>query len=308
MGSEIKALPVLGITRENIGEYSIRLSKNLPGFDPASLLFDRTPQSTEVLNNHLFGYKWPKDAGQGMGRAHTIYGKTVLQFLQLDSSKYVFVGGFHPGEIITVDTREVYEWHGREVEEFRPFVGRLIVRVQRTPGYTGMDFNLGDLKWENFFLGDATAMVVDTIKASPLTARSFPGYANVRLNHAELAAVINDEQWSTALNNVQGIYLQTDMSNGWHYVGSAYSQNGEHTGILSRWREYAYGDHTGGNALLQAIPNAKQHIEQYFHYSILEIFDMQTPKDVIINREHWWMKTLGSLRCGKDLFPHGYNN
>lgn len=36
-----------------------------------------------------------------------------------------------------------------------------------------MDFNLGDLKWENFFLGDATAMVVDTIKASPLTARSF---------------------------------------------------------------------------------------------------------------------------------------
>lgn len=43
MGSEIKALPVLGITRENIGEYSIRLSKNLPGFDPASLLFEPNP-------------------------------------------------------------------------------------------------------------------------------------------------------------------------------------------------------------------------------------------------------------------------
>lgn len=43
-------------------------------------------------------------------------------------------------------------------------------------------------------------------------------------------------------------------------------------------------------------------------YSILEIFDMNKSPKEIIDREHWWMDTLGSVRRNNDEVPHGYNS
>lgn len=49
-------------------------------------------------------------------------------------------------------------------------------------------------------------------------------------------------------------------------------------------------------------------IEKNFQYSILEIFDMNKSPKEIIDREHWWMDTLGSVRRNNDEVPHGYNS
>ena len=50
------------------------------------------------------------------------------------------------------------------------------------------------------------------------------------------------------------------------------------------------------------------YIEKNFQYSILEIFDMNKSPKEIIDREHWWMDTLGSVRRNNDEVPHGYNS
>lgn len=298
---EIKALELLGITKENSKDYSIRLNNVMSHFDPWTARGDD-------FYKHLFGSKWP-----GSKRGRRIQGERVLQFLQLSawSPLFVFIGCYETGDLVieqtSAGTLEYYDWHNKEVERFTPFARRLVVRFKRKSGflYNRMDFNMENETFANDFLNK---MTVEYIRSSPYEIMPFPGYANVSLTHSELSQAVKDEEWKVALSNVQAVYLQTDLSNGWHYVGSAYSQGGEHAGLLSRWTNYAEGDHTGGNALLRAIPNAKEHIERYFQYSILEVFDMKTDADTIIQREHWWMKTLDSVRDDKKPHPHGYNS
>ena len=149
-------------------------------------------------------------------------------------------------------------------------------------------------------------MALEKIAQSPVSAMPFPGYENVRLTHRQLAAAVNNEEWRATLGSVQAVYLQTDRRTGWHYVGSAYSRKGATHGLLSRWEEYASGDHSGGNKQLRKL--GAGYIEDNFQYSILEIFDMHKPAKEIIDREHWWMDTLGSVRRDDDVVPHGYNS
>ena len=70
---------------------------------------------------------------------------------------------------------------------------------------------------------------------------------------------------------------------------------GAEQGLLSRWSEYAYGDHSGGNKRLKEL--GVKYIEDNFQYSILEIFDMRAlPKD-IINRSigGWTLSVLCTI-------------
>ena len=64
--------------------------------------------------------------------------------------------------------------------------------------------------------------------------------------------------------------------------------------------------HSGGNKQLRNL--GAGYIEKNFQYSILEIFDMNKSPKEIIDREHWWMDTLGSVRRNNDEVPHGYNS
>lgn len=51
-----------------------------------------------------------------------------------------------------------------------------------------------------------------------------------------------------------------------------------------------------------------EYIEQYFQYSILDIFDPRVPDRTVIEREHWWMDALSSVRDDRASSPHGYNS
>lgn len=293
----IMALPLLGVTEQNAESYSIRLNKVMGHVNPWVL-------PREEIYDHMFRQQW---SDREKNRRYRIPGKKVLQFLNLQAGSplYVFMGAFEVGEAKSAgDGGFIYE-RSEEDPLLAPFSRRLVVRMVRDPGYQGMDFRLNHERFLKTFL---TKMTVEYIRATPFSVQPFLGYDSVLLSHRELVAAVADEQWKTALNNVQAVYLQTDTFNGWHYVGSAYSKKGEHFGLLSRWTEYAQGDHTGDNALLKEIPNASEHIERYFQYSILEVFDMKTDPEVIIRREHWWMRVLSSVRKQGQCFPHGYNS
>lgn len=125
---------------------------------------------------------------------------------------------------------------------------------------------------------------------------NFPGYENVDLSWFDLKRVVEKNDWKTALENQKGVYLITDVSTGKRYVGSAYGQEM----ILGRWRNYVLSGH-GGNKDLKVLDVS--HIQNNFRYSILDIFKSTVEDNVIINREHFWMRILLS----KDK-RFGYNN
>lgn len=131
---------------------------------------------------------------------------------------------------------------------------------------------------------------------------SFPGYNNVLLSHKELQTIINMEapEWKTSLSSVKGVYCITDKSTGKLYIGSATGNSG---GIWQRWS--SYGDVTnltGSNKTFEEIKKINpKHIIENFSYSILEVFDVKTKREDIIQREEFWKKVFQTVK-------HGMNN
>ncbi|MCL6248204.1 GIY-YIG nuclease family protein [Acinetobacter sp. ANC 4945] len=119
----------------------------------------------------------------------------------------------------------------------------------------------------------------------------FPGYENINISWQELTRVIEKDSWKTALQNQKAVYLITDISNGKKYVGSAYAENM----LLNRWQNYVKSRH-GGNVQLKLL--SKEHIENNFRYSILDIFKSTTDDKVILSRESWWKDTLLTRKFG----------
>lgn len=293
---DISLFALFGITEEESWRYSVRLNGMLPGFDVLAAYYSYR----EVLMEHAHKIQW------GTHRAHYFHTERVLQFIQLrpeSKSEWLFIGcsKILPGEDSTERDDEIDRIARYELlPDFKPFEGRLVARYTRRPGYTGMTMNLSK---DGFREHLAANMTVDRIAPSPISAVPFPGFANVRLSHAQLVAAVENPEWQSALSSVSAIYLITDTANGWHYVGSAYSNEGDRRNLWSRWSDYAYGDHSGGNKHLQELDPG--YIEKNFQYSILEVFDPQTDRRKIIRREHWWMSTLRSVYSHAS--PFGYN-
>lgn len=122
----------------------------------------------------------------------------------------------------------------------------------------------------------------------------FPGYDKVNISWKELSRVISKESWKTALQNQKGVYLITDTSCGKMYVGSAYGGNM----ILGRWQSYVKNGN-GGNVELKKL--SLEHIQEFFRYSILDIFKSTTDDNVIIERESWWKETLLTRKFGYNI-------
>lgn len=143
----IKALPLLGVTASNACEYCVRLSKVMPHLDPNEWLRDPSPAARDRLHDHLFGHVWPDTAP---GRKHSMKGKFVLQFLQVERGVpvYAFMGAFKVGKIIGPSRPGVrapllvYDWRDNEISDLHQYVGKLRVRYVRPAGYCGMDYRL----------------------------------------------------------------------------------------------------------------------------------------------------------------------
>jgi hypothetical protein len=104
--------------------------------------------------------------------------------------------------------------------------------------------------------------------------------------------------FKAALENVKGVYLITDTSNGKRYVGSAY----DGAGVWSRWECYAGTGHGYTDELMQLIATSGlDHARQNFRFALLEYQSMRTDDNIVIEREQYWKRVL--LSRG----DYGYN-
>ena len=128
--------------------------------------------------------------------------------------------------------------------------------------------------------------------------KPFTGFNSVYLSHKELQTIFynNDINWKKQLSSVKGVYCITDTTNGQLYIGSAYGEEG----IWERWQKYAnIKNLTGGNKHFENIKKKEGgYIIKNFTYSILEIFDIKTKKEPIIEREQYWKNVFGTRKYG----------
>jgi hypothetical protein len=195
------------------------------------------------------------------------------------------------GGVFKIINRLDNKYEIEEVQEFSKFTGRLILSFYRYQGLRGRAFNL------ERFIND---FVVSEILPEVYTGGVFPGYDSINHDFNILENIIRREKidWKTALQNIKGIYLVTDKSNGKSYVGSAYGNSG----IWSRWQCYIGTGH-GWNDQLIILINKKgiDFARNNFKFSLLEIFSMTASDDFVISREEKWKDILLTK-------VHGYNS
>lgn len=187
--------------------------------------------------------------------------------------------------------------------EYRPFLGRLVISL-----YDGLVRPL-TLKDANLI----KKLTVSELLSIPAN-KAFPGYDKVKLLYKDLEEKLKTPEWAEKLKAKKGIYVIADQKTGKLYVGSASGKEG----IYGRWSDYV---NTKGNfkTLLNGekeiiYPNkgfqklikatgSKEHIEQFFQFSILETFDpdmmdSEELKKYILRREGWWKEVLLTKEFG----------
>lgn len=184
---------------------------------------------------------------------------------------------------------EVLERHSdcysvRLTEQKREFIGHLKIKSDYKQRATRT-------RMEPYY----SAFEVKEILTEPYNGRQFPGYDNVHLSFEELETLIQIEHtsWKTALENIKGIYLITDISNRKFYVGSAYGNEG----VWSRWKFYIMtGD--GGNKGINEHLEGKdlEYCRKNFYFTLLEHYFSRVSDDQIIMRENFWKEVLISRK------------
>jgi hypothetical protein len=227
----------------------------------------------KMLDGHYHNFQKKKSYAEG---------QITIGLIRIEDDKWLL---FHIGKV-TKDLNKLstvgYEYE--TLSEYEKYFGRLIIRYKNSVQ-------------QMVRLADSVINDCEVYQILPdiFDNDIFPGYDNVNVSWSELSRVINKEGWEVALKNQKGIYLITDTNNGKKYIGSAYGKNMLH----GRWSDYIKNGH-GNNKDLKKLNF--DYIKRHFRYSILDIYKSTIDDNVIINREHWWMKTLLS----KGDF--GYNN
>ena len=162
----------------------------------------------------------------------------------------------------------------------KDFIGRLKL-------HSGYRSRATRVNFENHY---SNLQVLELLPES-YSGQPFPGYEGIDVSFDELETLVRNNRldWKSALENVKGIYLITDISTGRRYVGSA---SGDH-GIWSRWCSYVGSGH-GGNIELRALvsePTLK-YCRENFRFALLEHRASRTLDEIILAREGFWKNIL----------------
>lgn len=215
----------------------------------------------------------------------------LAQYYPYGSEYFVF-GGVYKVETIFP---EAFDCHGYKLtlmNDYQEYRKRLIIKLEKP---------IGRDNYLRLYENVQKQLNPEIYELAPNTKLGhFPGYQSVSLSYKDLRQIIsqNEPSWRQALSNVKGVYVITDLSDGRLYIGSA---SGNTDGIWQRWSAYADKDNpTGDNKDLVKIleTRGKNHIEENFKYSILEIFDTKTKVDTIIERENYWKAVLDTKQHG----------
>jgi hypothetical protein len=165
-------------------------------------------------------------------------------------------------------------------DQFRPMIGRLKIGWKRSGRAKARLFEKYIEEFE-----------VSEILKEPYSGERFCGYENINHDFDRLEAIFSNTRpdWRAALENVKGVYLIIDKSNGKKYVGSA---SGE-TGIWSRWSTYMTTGHGYTDELTKIIDErGLKYARVNFRLSLLEYRPMRTDDEKIIERENYWKEAL----------------
>lgn len=191
------------------------------------------------------------------------------------------------GGIFEVVERNADSYTVNLAELHQEYVGRLLIHYPG-PGTRGRAFFL-----ENHF----SKIMVAQILEKPFEGEAFCGYDKVEHGFSQLEAIFrqNKPDWKSALENVKGVYLIVDRSNGKMYVGSAYGDSG----IWSRWACYIGTGHGWNDDLTKLInANGIDYARKNFYLSVLEFRSMRTDDKTIIDREQYWKRVLQTNAFG----------
>lgn len=224
-----------------------------------------------MLEGHYWNYNKNKSYKEG---------QITIGFVKIKPDENFWLL-FHIGQV-TKDLNRLngvgYEF--QDLPEYEKYVGRLIVKFK----------NKAQTMIRN------AESVIDDCYVSQILPDTFdndifPGYEKINISWFDMKRTLEKDTWKTALQNQKGIYLVTDISNGKMYVGSAYGENM----ILGRWKSYLNTGH-GGNVGLRKL--TIEHIQQYFRFSILDIYKSTTDDQIIIDRENYWKEVLQTRQFG----------
>ena len=189
-----------------------------------------------------------------------------------------------------LDVKNGINYEGQELEEYSGLYGRVVIKYHKS--FKSSTVNASTV---------LDALEVVQILPSTFEGKDFPGYNKVRLSYKDLKTIVDRDKrdWVAALESQKAVYLINDRATGKMYVGSATGDNGM---LLQRWKNYVSNGH-GGNKDLVGLVAQKgfEYVKANFTYSILENYNSRVGKDYILQREFWWMKTLGTK-------TFGYNN
>lgn len=210
----------------------------------------------------------------------------VLSFMEFYPKTDAWLFG---GEFEVLERRED-GYKLSPVPRLEKYVGRLIASFHRYQGMRGRAYLL-----ENYL----DQFEVTEVLPLAYTGESFCGFEKISHDFSTLEAVFRNERadWKAALENVKGVYLIADKSNGRKYVGSAYGD----AGIWSRWACYMNTGH-GWNDELVALRESKgmTYARENFRFSVLEVMVKSSSDDAVLAREAHWKNALLSRE-------HGYN-
>jgi hypothetical protein len=204
--------------------------------------------------------------------------------------KYIFsvINYYHePSKWLFGGIFEVKKRHsdGYEVEllsDYSNLIGRLVFSFSRPQGLRGRAFLFEKLYKE---------FTVSEIFKSKYSGENFCGYENIDHDFSALESIFKTQKldWKGALENVKGVYMIIDKSNGRKYIGSAYGESG----IWSRWACYIGTGHGWNDELTTLIKKEGfGYARKNFKLSLLEYRAMKTDDAVIINRESYWKEAL----------------
>ena len=210
----------------------------------------------------------------------------VLSFMEFypRSDAWLFGGAFD------VIERRDDGYKLRADPRLEKYVGRLVACFHRYQGMRGRAFRL-ESYIEQFEVAELLPQVY--------SGESFPGFERINHEFGTLEAVFGAERadWKAALQNMKGVYVISDRSNGKQYIGSAHGD----AGIWSRWACYVGTGHGWNDELVKLVrTKGPKYAREHFRFAILEVMLMSTLDAVVLARETHWKRALLTRE-------HGYN-
>ena len=207
---------------------------------------------------------------------------SLIHFYPERKNKVWLFGGVYEiiGTFMDKKDKGLHRYKIKEVAEYSDFVGRLKVGLP-------YEARQKSINLETYL----DQMSVSEILKEPYSGEVFPGYENIDHSFSVLEIFFKNESlgWKFALENVQGIYVVTDMNNGKKYVGSAYGVGG----VWARWSQYIDTGHGGNEELTKLIEKKGfEYAQKHFKFSLLEHRSKSVGKDVMDKREKHWKKVL----------------